>query len=111
MYDLEWWRDKQIKLLGNGYVELIDVMGSDMSIITTSRGTSMGESLGIDKDKEYLSTLFDKNDYSFRMVVLKFRIKAPILVWFKLLGYDWDFVFGYWDLFDILLLVFGILLV
>lgn len=70
-----------MKLLDKGYVELQDVMGSDLDIVNAARVSFLGESKGDVADKKLLFYLW-KNRHStpFEMVEMKFRVKAPLLV-------------------------------
>ena len=77
---------KRIDVLDRGWVELQEMMGSDLSIVNAARTSYMGDSKGDDKDKKLLFYLMrHRHDGPFEMVELRFRIHAPEVVWRQLL--------------------------
>lgn len=71
----------KIELLDKGYVELLDVMGNDLSIVNADRVSYSGESKGEDKDKNLLFYLMKHNHSTpFEMVEFKFRVRCPLFV-------------------------------
>lgn len=77
---------KKVDVLDKGWVELQDVMGSDLAIINAARTSYLGESKGGDKDKKLLFYLMEhRHDGPFEMATLKYRVHAPELVWRQLL--------------------------
>lgn len=70
-----------INILNNGYVELIDCMGSDARIIASARISYDGESKGEEKDKKLLGYLYRNKHLSvFEQPHVTYIIKAPIFV-------------------------------
>ena len=68
-----------------GFVELLDVMGDDLAIVNAARVSYLGESKGEESDTRLLNYLMKHRHTSpFEQVVLKFRIDAPIVVWWQL---------------------------
>lgn len=82
------------EVLDNGFVELIDIMprevpdgaeSRDAAITSAARVSYLSESKGNEQDKKLLFYLFKhKHTSPFEQVIFKFRIKAPILVWWQL---------------------------
>lgn len=64
-----------------GYVELQDVMGSDLDIVCAARTSYLGESKGEEKDKKLLKYLW-KNQHMgpFEFAQLRLRMKVPLFV-------------------------------
>lgn len=74
-----------INVLDQGFVELQDVMGNDLAIVNAARVSFLGESKGAEQDKRLLAYLLSHRHTSpFEQVVFKFRIKAPLLVWWQM---------------------------
>lgn len=75
---------KRVDVLDRGYVELIDFMGDDDAPVDAAR-VSFGRSANqfTDEQNEKLTNyLIDHNHTTpFEMVTLKFRVKAPVIVW------------------------------
>jgi thymidylate synthase (FAD) len=77
---------KRITVLDRGWVELQDIMGDDLAIVSAARTSYLGESKGADKDKKLLFYLMEHHhDSPFEMVEFRFRVHAPELVWRQLL--------------------------
>ncbi|KAB2905747.1 MAG: FAD-dependent thymidylate synthase [Anaerolineae bacterium] len=75
---------KQIPVLDKGFVELQDMMGDDLAIVNAARTSFLGESKGGDKDKKLLFYLMEHHhDGPFEFVQFRFRIKAPIMIWWQ----------------------------
>jgi len=71
-----------MKVLDKGYVELQSVMGNDLAIVNAARTSFLGESKGAEKDKKLLMYLMKhRHTTPFEHVVFKFRVKAPVVVW------------------------------
>ena len=71
-----------MKVLGNGYVNLIDVMGDDLRIVNAARKSfgNKTETFGT-KEKKLLKYLWDNQHTSpFEMVEFMFEVKAPLFV-------------------------------
>jgi thymidylate synthase (FAD) len=73
--------DKELKVPSNGFVRLVDYMGSDQSIVQAAR-VSYGEGTKTVREDRGLIRYLMRHDHTtpFEMVVLKFHIKAPIFV-------------------------------
>jgi len=68
-------------VLDKGYVELIDVMGNDNTVVAAARVSYLGESKGPDKDKKLISYMMKHGHTSpFEHVVFQWRIKCPLFV-------------------------------
>lgn len=75
---------KQVQVLDKGYIELQSVMGDDLSIVNAARTSFLGESKGEEKDKKLLRYLMKhRHTTPFEMVHFKFRIRAPVVVWWQ----------------------------
>lgn len=75
---------KRVEVLDKGWVELQDMMGDDIAIVNAARVSFLGESKGDDKDKKLLFYLLRHRHTSpFEQVELKFRVRAPVLVWWQ----------------------------
>ena len=71
-----------MKVLGNGYVNLVDSMGDDLRIVNAAR-KSFGKQSGdfSPKDKKLLKYLWEnKHTSPFEMVEFTFEVKAPLFV-------------------------------
>ncbi|PIR43531.1 thymidylate synthase (FAD) [candidate division WWE3 bacterium CG10_big_fil_rev_8_21_14_0_10_32_10] len=71
-----------MKVLGNGYVELLESMGDDLAIVNAARKSFDTESKEFsDKDRKLLRYMWDnKHTSPFEMVEFKFAVKAPLFV-------------------------------
>ena len=77
---------KRIEVLDRGWVELQEVMGSDLSIVNAARTSYLGDSKGTEQDKKLLFYLMrHRHDGPFEMAELRFRVHAPEVVWRQLL--------------------------
>ena len=79
----------RIKVLDQGWVELIDIMPSvgsaDMAVITGARVSHLSESKGPDKDKKLLWYLLKhKHTSPLEQVQLKFRLNMPLVSWWQM---------------------------
>ncbi len=78
--------DKRIDVLDKGWVELQDVMGDDLAIVSAARTSYLGESKGTKADHKLLHYLMNhRHDGPFEMGEFKFRLHAPEIVWRQLL--------------------------
>lgn len=71
-----------MKVLGNGYINLVDSMGDDLRIVNAAR-KSFGKQSGdfSPKDKKLLKYLWEnKHTSPFEMVEFTFEVKAPLFV-------------------------------
>ncbi len=84
----------------DGFVEVIDTFGNELDIVNAARVSFAGESVEWSKKDENLLRYLWTNDHTspFRMVTMKFRVKAPIFVlrqWMKhVIGCNWNEVSG-----------------
>ena len=75
---------KQVKVLDKGWIELQDIMGDDLAIVNAARVSFLGESKGTEADKKLLFYLIRHRHTSpFEQVEFKFRVKAPLVVWWQ----------------------------
>jgi thymidylate synthase (FAD) len=72
-----------IKVLDKGYVELLDVMGSDSDICDAARCSTAGENVKKADNNRGLIRYMMRHYHSspFEFAELKFRVKVPIFVW------------------------------
>ncbi len=77
---------EQIKVLDGGFIELIDMMGSDLRVVQAARVSTGGESSkGEEKDKRLIRYLMkNKHMTPFEKIVFEFHVKCPIFV-----GREW----------------------
>jgi len=75
---------KRVPVLDKGWIELQDIMGDDLAIVNAARVSYMGESKGPDRDKKLLFYLLrNRHTSPFEQVEFKFRVHAPVLVWWQ----------------------------
>lgn len=82
---------KRVEVLDKGFIELIDMMPhpasgirADLAIVNAARVSFMGESKGDEADRKLLFYLLRHRHTSpFEQVEFKFRVKAPVLVWWQ----------------------------
>jgi thymidylate synthase (FAD) len=75
---------KRVEVLDKGWIELQDIMGDDLAIVNAARVSFLGESKGSEKDKKLLFYLLRHRHTSpFEQVEFKFRVRAPLLVWWQ----------------------------
>ncbi|MBX7212422.1 MAG: FAD-dependent thymidylate synthase [Thermoflexales bacterium] len=84
---------KRVPVLDKGWIELQDVMGDDMAIVSAARVSFMGESKGDEKDKRLLFRLLkDHHTSPFEQVEFKFRVRAPVVTWWQWVRHrTWQF--------------------
>jgi len=84
--------DNIIKVLDKGYVRLVDVMGSDLSVVNAARASFAKESLELSvQDGRLLEFLVRENHMSpFRHAFMTFEVKSPLLV----ARQHWKYVVG-----------------
>jgi len=78
----------KINVLDNGYVRLVDVMGSDLTVVNAARVSYEKESAELsDRDRRLIAFLAREGHSSpFRHAIAQFEIYAPLMVarqWFK----------------------------
>jgi thymidylate synthase (FAD) len=83
---------KIVNILENGYVRLVDHMGSDLSVVNAARASFAKESKDFDtKDARLIDFLARENHMSpFRHAFLTFEFKAPLMV----ARQHWKYVVG-----------------
>ena len=83
---------KLITVLNNGYVRLVDVMGSDLSVVNAARASFAKESKEMTvNDGRLLDFLVRENHMSpFRHAFMTFEMKAPLMV----ARQHWKYVVG-----------------
>jgi thymidylate synthase (FAD) len=75
---------KRVAVLDKGWIELQDMMGDDLAIVNAARVSFLGESKGGEQDKKLLFYLLRRRHTSpFEQVEFKFRVRAPLLVWWQ----------------------------
>lgn len=66
---------------GIGFIELMEVMGNDNTIVNTARLSYLGDSKGQERDKKLLMYLWEnKHTSPFESVVYRMRVKCPLFV-------------------------------
>ncbi len=81
----------RINVLDNGWIELQDMMPhpdtgqrGDLAIVNAARTSFLGESKGDEADKKLLFYLLRHHHTTpFEMIEFKFRVYAPLLVWWQ----------------------------
>lgn len=71
-----------MKVLDNGFVKLVDIMGDDIRILQSARVSTGAESIkGPEKDRGLIRYLY-RNEHMtpFESVVLQFHVKVPLFV-------------------------------
>ena len=81
-------KDDYYEVLNKGYVELIDIMGSDLSIVNAAKVSFSAELDEMNPSAVGLIKFLMKNKHAtpFEHVLFKFRVKCPIFVareWFR----------------------------
>lgn len=73
--------DNELSVPSQGFVRLVDYMGSDQSIVQAARVSYGGGTKSVREDRGLIRYLL-RHDHTtpFEMVVLKFHIKAPLFV-------------------------------
>ena len=81
-----------INVLSNGYVRLVDSMGSDLSVVNAARASYDKESKSLtEKDIKLIKFLARENHWSpFRHAFMTFEFKAPLMV----ARQHWKYVVG-----------------
>lgn len=83
-----------IPVLDKGYVRLVDVMGSDLSVVNAARASFAKESRELaEKDRRLIRFLWEHSHTSpFRHAFMTFEVKAPLMVarqwWRYVVGSD-----------------------
>jgi thymidylate synthase (FAD) len=87
----EWIKAQEPYSIRSNYYYCITCGGTgkvkstrDLAIVNAARTSYLGESKGIEQDKKLLRYLYiNRHTTPFEQVVFKFRIKAPIIVWWQ----------------------------
>jgi thymidylate synthase (FAD) len=81
-----------VNVLNNGYVRLVDVMGSDLSVVNAARASFAKESVEMSQsDARLIDFLVRENHMSpFRHAFMTFEYKAPLMV----ARQHWKYVVG-----------------
>lgn len=89
---LEILDNKMIKVLDKGYVRLVDVLGSDLSVVNAARASFAKESNELSpSDARLINFLVRENHMSpFRHAFMTFEFKAPLMV----ARQHWKYVVG-----------------
>jgi thymidylate synthase (FAD) len=84
---------KRAPVLDQGWIELQDLMGDDLAIVNAARVSYMGETKGPEQDKKLLFYLLaNRHTTPFEQVEFKFRVRAPVLVWWQWVRHrTWSF--------------------
>jgi thymidylate synthase (FAD) len=79
-------------ILDHGEVELLDVMGDDLSVVNAAKVSFAAQVKEIDESSIGLINYLMKNKHAtpFEHVILKFRIKAPIFVTREWMRHRWS---------------------
>lgn len=73
--------DDKIPVLDHGFVRLVDVMGGDMSIVTSARVSYGSGSKGEEKDRKLITYMLRHDHMSpFEHAVLQFHVSCPLFV-------------------------------
>jgi thymidylate synthase (FAD) len=84
--------NEPINVLSNGYVRLVDSMGSDLSVVNAARASYAKESLDFnEKDEKLVKFLAKEGHWSpFRHAFITLEFKAPLMV----ARQHWKYVVG-----------------
>ena len=75
---------KRVNVLDKGWIELQDLMGSDLAIVNAARASYLGETKGDEKDKKLLFFMMrNRHTSPFEHVEFKFRVRAPVVTWWQ----------------------------
>jgi thymidylate synthase (FAD) len=90
--ETDFTEDRIITVLNNGYVRLVDWMGSDLSVVNAARASFAKESKEMSvQDGRLLEFLVRENHMSpFRHAFMTFEFKAPLMV----ARQHWKYVVG-----------------
>ncbi len=75
------------KVLDRGFVELVSVMGDDLTVVRSARVSTGSGSKGLERDRKLIDYLMaHRHETPFEHVVFTFHVKCPIFVarqWFR----------------------------
>jgi len=85
-------KNKVYDILDHGEVELLDVMGNDLSVVNAAKVSFAAQVKEIDESGIGLINYLMKNKHAtpFEHVIFKFRIKAPIFVTREWMRHRWS---------------------
>lgn len=86
------YKNKVYDILDHGEVELLDVMGDDLSVVNAAKVSFAAQVKEIDESSIGLINYLMKNKHAtpFEHVIFKFRIKAPIFVTREWMRHRWS---------------------
>ena len=71
----------RVDVLDKGFVELVQSMGDDHTIVESARVSFLGDTKGDEADKKLLKYMLDhKHTSPFEQVEFRFRVKCPMFV-------------------------------
>lgn len=72
---------RRISILDHGFVELLDSMGNDLTIVNAARVSFLGESKGEEQDSKLIKYLIqNKHTSPLEQVEFQFRVKCPLFI-------------------------------
>lgn len=83
----------QVEVLDKGWIELLRVMGNDLTIVEAARVSFLGESKGPAADRKLLRYLWRHEHLTpFEQVEFQFRVRAPVVTWWQWVRHrTWNF--------------------
>ena len=86
------YKNKIYDVLDHGEVELLDIMGNDLSVVNAAKVSFAAQVKEIDESSIGLINYLMKNKHAtpFEHVIFKFRIKAPIFVTREWMRHRWS---------------------
>lgn len=86
------YKNKVYDILDHGEIELLDVMGDDLSVVNAAKVSFAAQVKEIDESSIGLINYLMKNKHAtpFEHVIFKFRIKAPIFVTREWMRHRWS---------------------
>jgi len=71
---------QEVKVLDKGYVQLVDILGSDQRVIDAAR-VSTGSQSTEERDKKLINFLMEnRHETPFEKIVFEFNVKCPLFV-------------------------------
>lgn len=72
---------EKIQVLDKGFIELVNHMGDDNTVVSAARVSHLGESKGKEKDEVLIKYLLENHHTSpFEHVIFQFMVKCPLFV-------------------------------
>lgn len=86
------WKNTVFDVLDHGEVELLDMMGNDLSVVNAAKVSFAAQKKELDESAIGLINYLLKNKHAtpFEHVLFKFRIKAPIFVTREWMRHRWS---------------------